>query len=352
MTAVVTQGSAAVRVTLDGEVRSPGEALSSTEIAGTVVAAPARIGARVHKGDTLVALDARPFRIALAQADAVLAQADAAVAVKRAAFDRVRVATTRLMSVAERDPGAISERETEDARLALSEAEAALRAAEAERDVRTASKQAAELDVSRTTLRAPVDGIVSRQEARLGARLAAGTLVSGVVSSGALEVTLDVGEVWAGRIVPGAIAHLQVPSRPEITAEGIVGGVVPAADGASRNQRARVDLPDPPPGLLPGLAVRAVVEVETLADALQVPRDAVASGSVFVVSEGKARKVAVTAVGTGGESVVVTGEMAAGDVVVIRGNEALQDGTPVNVVTMGGAASSPAAAPAGGPAAK
>lgn len=332
VTAPVVRGPAEVRVTLDGEVRSPGEALISAEIAGTVTDVPARIGSDVRRGEVLLELDGRPARIALAQAKAGVSQADATVAVKRAAFDRVRVASSRILEVAAKDPGAISSREVEDARLGLSEAESAWRAGEAELAVRAAAAEAAELDVARTVLRSPVAGIVSRQEARIGQRVTPGTLLAGVVAGGALEVVLDVGEVWAGRIVPGAAVAVSVPSRPDIVAAGVIGGVVPAAETGSRNQRARVDLPDPPPGLIPGLAVRAVVEVEKIADALQVPRDAVSGGAVYVVAESKAVRVPVTVRSDAGAVLVVEGSVEAGANVVVRGNEALQDGTPVSVV--------------------
>ena len=72
-------------------------------------------------------------------------------------------------------------------------------------------------------------------------------------------------------------------------------------------------------------------------EALTVPRDALVlrpeGQSVFVVdADGNARQVAVE-VGVGqGEDIEVSGELAAGDRVVIRGNERLQGGQPVNIM--------------------
>jgi hypothetical protein len=70
---------------------------------------------------------------------------------------------------------------------------------------------------------------------------------------------------------------------------------------------------------------------------LTVPRDALVlrpeGQSVFVVDgNNRARQVSVT-VGVGqGEDVEVLGEVAAGDRVVIRGNERLQPGQAVNIM--------------------
>ncbi|MBM4393461.1 MAG: hypothetical protein FJ090_20245, partial [Deltaproteobacteria bacterium] len=104
------------------------------------------------------------------------------------------------------------------------------------------------------------------------------------------------------------------------------------AQGSGRTQRLRVVLNGAPLGLLPGMAVRGEVVVAELANALAVPRDAVVNGAVFVVDGDKAREVRVTVLDAGRDSLVVDAMLAAGDRVVVRGNEALSDGGAVSPV--------------------
>ncbi len=340
--APVSRGEATVTVILDGEVSDPLEAQVGAEVAGTVVAIPGRLGAPVERGSTVVELDPRPFRIALAQATGGLAAAQAEVAVRQAARDRARAAHDRVTEVAGRDPRAVSSREADDVRLALAEAEAALGAAQAQVMVRRAAVDAADLDLARCAMRTPVDGVVSRQDARLGMRLGVGTPVFGVSATAALEVMLDAGEAWAGRVMPGAPVVVTVPGRPNLSTTGEVAGVAASAQGVGRSQRVRVALPDVPAGLMPGLGVRGEISVTHLGDALSVPRDAIVNGAVFVVDGGTARRVPVEVIDAGRDRVVVAADLAGTESVVVRGNEALSDGASVAVV--GGPSAAAAAA--------
>lgn len=328
----VVRGPVEVRLELSGEVRSPSEAQVAVEIAAPVIAVPARVGTPVRAGDELVRLDARPFEIARKAAAARVQQAEAQVAVRRSAVDRVDLTTRRVLEVRERDPASVSALDAEDAALALQEARAQLQAAEADLAAARAQLDAAELDLRRTRVVSPVDGVVARQDAKVGQRVPAGTMVAVVVGAGPLEAVLDLGEQQAGQVAPGAPVVVSLLARPSVQATGVVSGVVASADGYSRNQRVRVDLPSPPPEMLAGLAVRGVVEVQRLDDGIQVPRDAVGRGAVFVVAEGKAKKVPVLVRFDLGETLVVDGPLEGGAQVVVRGNEALQDGADVNVV--------------------
>ncbi len=337
----VSRGPATIRVTLDGEVLDAGDAEVGAEVAGTVLAVPARVGQSVAKGSVIVQLDPRPFRIALDQAEAMAMDADAEVAVRRAALDRARASQLPVIDVAAAERSAVSPREEEEARLIVAEAGAALQAAEAQRAMRAAGVQVAALDLSRATMRAPVDGVVSQQWVKIGQRVAPGTPCVAVAATGALEVLLDAGEAWTGRVSPGAAVALRVPAREDLAASGTVAGIVPAAQGTGRTQRLRVLLDAAPTGLLPGMAVRGEVVVAELADALAVPRDAVVNGAVFVVDGDKARKVPVTILDAGRDSLVVEATLLPGEKVVVRGNEALSDGGSVSVLGAGPAATAP-----------
>ena len=80
------------------------------------------------------------------------------------------------------------------------------------------------------------------------------------------------------------------------------------------------------------MAVRGEVTVSALENALQAPRDAVVNGAVFVAEGEKARKVVVSVLDNGRDTLIIEAELTGTEQVVIRGNEALQDGATISVI--------------------
>ncbi len=96
-----------------------------------------------------------------------------------------------------------------------------------------------------------------------------------------------------------------------------------------------------PPGITPGMSVRAKLDIDTGRSGVAVSRDAIlrfpdGRVTVWVVDKGKELPVVrEQAVRTGFEFaglVEVTSGLAAGDLVVVRGNETLKDGQTVSIL--------------------
>lgn len=331
VTELARGGDVATRLVLRGELTSPMAASVAAESAGTVVRVPARVGEAVAPGAVLVELDSEPARIQERLALARVEQAEATVELRKAAADRARTALERLGQVHGERPDAVSAREMEEATLNQAETSAALRAARADVMARRAELDAARLERRRMTLLAPGAGVVVRQLARVGQRVAPGTSLVELTGAGAMEAVFEAGESQIGLLSVGAPVRLSVPARPDLgVLETVLTGVAPAADGASRVQWVRADVAAPPPGWVPGFAIEAEVSFSTGADRVVVSRDALIRGAVYVITEGKAREVKVEVRGESGEDVILTGDLVPGAAVVIRGNEALADGMPVS----------------------
>ncbi|MDX2274450.1 MAG: efflux RND transporter periplasmic adaptor subunit [Hyphomonadaceae bacterium] len=112
----------------------------------------------VHAGDVLVELDPADARLDLAQARAELARA-------QADYSRARVDLGRRRALA--PGGAVSGDELTDAQNAYTASSATVQAARAR-------VEAAQLALTRTTIRAPIDGVVSNKNVDVGQRVAAG----------------------------------------------------------------------------------------------------------------------------------------------------------------------------------
>lgn len=323
VTAPVVQGPVDDVIVATGEVQQPVEARLGAEVSGSIAAVPGRVGAVVHAGDLLVLFDDQPMRITLQALQARLAQSRASLETRRVSRERVRLRSAGVLSVAAEAGGAVSGTEAEIARLDLREADASVAAAEADTAAAEANVAAAALEVKRTRVLAPFDGVVRDLQAVRGQRVGAGTQLLTLLGRGDFEVLVDLPSTGAAE---GQAVTLGTPPQ---TVEATVRGVVPGLSSA-RTQRVRVAVPTPPDWLLPGAVVPARLVIGHADQALSIPRDALTGGAVFVARDGKAVRVPVTVRWDLGETLVVEGGLNPGDAVVVRGNEALADGSAVS----------------------
>jgi len=185
-------------------------------VSAAIVRVPVMDTQKVKAGDVLVVLDDADARLALTQAEAQLAQTErrvrgyyandealtaqaaaraAQVASARSDLDRARAEFNRRQSLAQ--SGAVSGEELTSAQTGLRAAEAALLAAQAQekaaqsaRDVNAtliagpgenpevaqarARVEQARLDLARTVIRAPMDGVIVKNTAQVGQRVQVG----------------------------------------------------------------------------------------------------------------------------------------------------------------------------------
>jgi gold/copper resistance efflux system membrane fusion protein len=148
-------------------------------------------GGWVRKGQVLFQLDARPFHVALARAQAGLAQARAQRTLAEQRLLRGdKLAGDAVISASTHD-GLIAE--AENARAAVAAASSAVRAAE--------------LELSYTRVLAPIDGRVGEARVDAGNLVSGGndgaTLLAEIVSAGPVHVALDVDEPTYRRLLAG-----------------------------------------------------------------------------------------------------------------------------------------------------
>src|SRR5207245_1623879 len=113
----------------------------------------------------------------------------------------------------------------------------------------------ARLALTRTQVRAPFDGIVSRRYVRVGERVAEGTALFRVTATTPLRARLLVPEARAGAFRPGTAVRLRGVDGGQAEAHVLLVG--PTVDPASGTREVILELAEPG-GFLPGAA--AVVE--------------------------------------------------------------------------------------------
>lgn len=199
----------------------------------------------------------------------------------------------------------------------------------------------AELELSRTVIRAPVAGIVVTRHLDVGATVSDGTPVFDLADVDPLYADVNIPERHVTQLRPGQQVRLTADATGE-QATAIIERIAPAVDPATGTVKVTVAV-EGESSLRPGAFVRVDIITDTRENALVVPRSAlVAEGRrwhLYRLQE-DAQTVEQVEVTLGFESgdrielaatVGDTADVAAGDRVVVVGAPALSDGATVRV---------------------
>jgi membrane fusion protein (multidrug efflux system) len=321
--------------TLDGDIN----ASISAQVSGYLIRRDYTEGRRVTNGQVLFQIEPGPFKAALAQAEAQLAQA-------RAQKWKTELDVKRYKPLAVLE--AISQQELDDA--IQSDHAAAAQVASAE-----ATVQAAQLNLSFTTIVSPVDGVAGLAQAQIGNLVGpASGLLTTVTKMDPMRVNFSVSQqsmtlyqeylLASGRRLheqhngdSGMPLQLTLASGEIYSQTGRVRYADNQVDARTGTVRVVGEFPNPQGLLVPGMftRVRGLVHVET--NALVAPQMAILNlqGRCFVAVVGADDKVALRPVTVGtqmGEQCVVTGPVKAGDRVVTEGVQKVRDGMTVKPV--------------------
>ncbi len=189
---------------------------------------------------------------------------------------------------------------------------------------------------------APFSGVITKRAVDPGAFIPAAT--SGSAAQNAAVVTLmDFDKVRVQVAVPenevplirnGLPVKVLVEELPGRTFEGGVTRFSQALDDASKTMLVEIDLENPKHELRPGMFATVKIGVEKHADALLIPVEAAViekSGtSVFIIADGKAKKIPVKTGFNDGASVEILDGLAQDQSVILVGKMVLSGGQPVN----------------------
>ena len=292
-------------ITIRGRTAAEKKVILRAETAGPVTATPIEAGAVVAEGDVLcrLAVDAR--RAALAEAEASLAKAqldyDAALRLSEEGF---RAAT-------------------------------GVAAAKAARDQASALVERNRLELSKTEIRAPFDGIFDNRDAELGDFLRVGDPCGTIIKSTPFLVVGAVAERDVSKITVGDRGEASLATGEVL--EGRVRFIAAAADPSTRTFNVELEVPNEDAALRDGVTAEFTVYAHTR-DAHHAPRaalvlnDAGDIGVRTVTENGEVAFLPVQLIGEDADGVWVDG--LEGDIqLIVRGQEFVAAGQMVDIAT-------------------
>ena len=116
-----------------------------------------------------------------------------------------------------------------------------------------------ELELEKTRIRAPFDGIVARRYARTGQQVAKGDRLFWVTAEGPLQIRFTLPEKFLGRLKKGAALALTTPDLPDEKHTVKVVEVSPVVDPSSATIEVLAELAGPRGQLRPGMAASVAI---------------------------------------------------------------------------------------------
>jgi len=308
---------------LPGSVRAVDRAPISFDVSGRVVEMTVEIGEPFEAGEVLARLDPSTLRLAVEEQQSAVVEA-------AAASEEARQDLRRKEHLAERGV------ETE---AALEAAQARLQAAASRLEAARTRLTRAREDLEDTALRAPYDGTVADRLVEPSERVTAGEPVLEIQSAtGGLEATVTVPETLLAAVEIGTEASVTAPALPE-RMDAVVTEIGTRAR-ASAGFPVTLTILDPPQALLAGMSAEVRLPLRGVHDGIAIPVTALVTGagqqrSVFVVEgDGIVRRRPVEVIALQDQQIFVEG-LEAGEVVVVRGVNSLEEGQRVDLMGVG-----------------
>ncbi len=369
----VKKGDLVAIVTASGWVRPHTKVEVQSDVMGRIVELHVKEGDVVKKGELLLRIDPTQLEAAVERARAGVSQALAMAAQNHANALSAQRAYDRAKEMSKANASLVSQQQLDDAQAQAAASNELARSADYNVDVARAALREAEDQLSKTTIRAPMDGVVTRlpveegEMAIVGMQNSPGSVLLTISDLSNMEAVIKVDETDVPQIKLGDSASVSIDAFPKQTFTGRVTEISHSAiispentsqTGATQQAvdfEVVVTLDHPPATLRPDLSATADVVTATRKNSVQIPiialtvrergnvkalptetpeakeaaDKAVADRSkdqegVFVVRKGKAHFVPVDVGIAGRESFEVLNGLKVGDSIVAGPYEAIR----------------------------
>jgi HlyD family secretion protein len=271
----VTRGSIVRTVAATGTLEAVTTVQVGSQVSGSIQSLHADFNSIVRKGQVLARLEPSLYQSAIDQARANLARAEADMERLKVGRADAAVKLQRAGELAERQ--LIARTELDGADVTLQSADAQVRSAEAQVTQARAALRQADVNLSKTIITSPIDGIVIARNVDVGqtvaASLQAPTLFVLAADLSQMQLKANIDEADLGTVVEGLPVAFTVDSYPRDTFTGTVQQVRlnPVVEQNVVTYAAIVSAANPDLKLKPGMTANLTIEVARRDDVLRVP---------------------------------------------------------------------------------
>jgi len=268
-------------VEASGEVEPRVEVNISSQVPGQIVELRVEEGDRVRNAQILVQLDPGRYRSEVRRLEAFLRMAGVNVEKERISLANADISLRRIETLHRQR--IVSDDQLDQAKLAVDSGRVGLQSREEEVRQVEADLEKARDDLSKTTLRSPIEGVVTRLNAKVGEQVIIGTMNNpGTVImtlSDMRDVLTEVGvdETDVTQLKAAQHAEIRVDAVQDHVYEGLVESIGNAADREGTVSRfpVKIQFTSPDERLRPGMSAHASVQVDERTDLLAIPLQAV-----------------------------------------------------------------------------
>ena len=342
------------------KLRSPAEAVTDrkivmkAEVPGVIKSLNVEESKHVRKGDLLVELDDREYKLSYENAEAIRLKAFSEMLVEQRFADvgggsgeqssELNNAKKQFEEAGQQYQKGLISREEFERQSRLYE-RALIESGEKKDEVVAAMKgltqaeigvKKAQIDLEKTKIRAPFYGIIADILASPGEHVSVGRELFTLVNISRIQVHARILESEIGKMQVGREVDLRFSAHPGKVFKGKVSAISPIVNPEYKTCKVFVDVENPEEELKPGMHAEVEIAAEIHKNKLLVPQDAILTRSqrklLFVVEDGLA-KWRYVEIGLENEDFAeILDGVKAGDKVIVEGHFTLAHDARVKIV--------------------
>lgn len=274
-TEAATRGNIVSIISGTGTLQAVTTVQVGSQVSGSVQSLRADFNQLVRKGEILATLDQSLYASAVEQARAALVSAEAEAERLRVADSAARLALTRARELSAKQllPAA----DLQSAETARQSAAAQVVGADARTQQARSAVKTAQVNLAKTVIESPIDGVVIARNVDVGqtvaASLSAPTLFIIAADLAKMQVNANIDESDLGSVAADQAVTFRVDAYPSETFLGTVSQVRlnPTTVQNVVTYAAIIDAPNPGLKLKPGMTATVTIEVARRDDVLRIP---------------------------------------------------------------------------------
>jgi membrane fusion protein, multidrug efflux system len=296
------------RINLPAVIESFEDLWVKSEVSGRVVSILAEEGQNIEKGQVLVKLDDRDYKLRLDNIGA--------------SYDLALLDHKRMTELAEKKIAAITD---------LDKVNAQLKSLKSQYDE-------AKLALERTSIKAPISGRLNEIEAKVGDWFGVDKPVAQILQIGNIKVTVGIPESDVASVFDLNEADIKIEALNNMSVKGKKIFLSRNPGTMARLYNLELAVPNPDGRILPGMFARVEIIKKRFENAYVIPLYAViAQGNdkfVYIEKNGKVEKRVVELGLLSNWEIQVTKGLETGDHLIIVGHRVLDSGQKVDVIKM------------------